>query len=107
MNREVYPKVKQIMSKSAVEAKVFEDIKVRPEHILLSLLSDNDNTCTKILKEHFKIDVLDLYDKFSDFIRKNDLTPRGYTSTRKTLPFSDEYLGHSSNTITMSEFKSN
>jgi ATP-dependent Clp protease ATP-binding subunit ClpC len=90
MNREVYPKVKQIMSKSAVEAKVFEDIKVRPEHILLSLLSDNDNTCTKILKEHFKIDVLDLYDKFSDFIRKNDLTPRGYTSTRKTLPFSDE-----------------
>jgi len=90
MNREVYPKVKQIMSKSAGEAKAFEDVKVRPEHILLSILSDNDNTCTKMLKEHFKLDAVDLYDKFSDFIRKNDLTPRGYTSTRKTLPFSDE-----------------
>jgi|694.fasta_scaffold00015_227 ATP-dependent Clp protease ATP-binding subunit ClpC len=90
MNREVYPKVKQIMSKSAGEAKAFEDVKVRPEHILLSILADNDNTCTKMLKDHFKLDVIDLYDKFSDFIRKNDLTPRGYTSTRKTLPFSDE-----------------
>ena len=90
MNREVYPKVKQIMSKSAGEAKAFEDVKVRPEHILLSILADNDNTCTKMLKEHFKVDAVDLYDKFSDFIRKNDLTPRGYTSTRKTLPFSDE-----------------
>jgi len=90
MNREVYPKVKQIMSKSAGEAKAFEDVKVRPEHILLSILADNDNTCTKMLKDHFKLDAIDLYDKFSDFIRKNDLTPRGYTSTRKTLPFSDE-----------------
>ena len=78
------------MSKSAGEAKAFEDVKVRPEHILLSILADNDNTCTKMLKDHFKLDVIDLYDKFSDFIRKNDLTPRGYTSTRKTLPFSDE-----------------
>ena len=74
MNRELYPKVKSIMTKSNSEARGFDDVKVRPEHIFLSILSDNDNTCTKILKEHYKIDASELYDKFSDFIRKNDLT---------------------------------
>ena len=90
MNREVFPKVKMVMRKSVNEAKSFDDTKVKPEHVLLSILSDNDNSCTNILKESFNIDVVELYDKLSDFIRKNDLTPRGYTTTRKTLPFSDE-----------------
>ena len=90
MNREVYPKVKIIMSHSVKEAKSFDDNKVRPEHIILSILVDNDNECTKILKA-LKIDSIDLYDRVGDFLRQNDLTPRvAVSAVRKTLPFSDE-----------------
>jgi len=89
MNREIYPKVKIIMNQSIKEAKNFDDSKVRPEHIVLSILSDDDNECTKVLKK-LKIDTTELYDKLSDYVRKSDLTPRGYTSVKRSLPFSDE-----------------
>lgn len=89
MNREIYPKVKVIMNQSIKEAKNFDDSKVRPEHIVLSILSDDDNECTKVLKK-LKIDTSELYDKLSDYVRKSDLTPRGYTSVKRSLPFSDE-----------------
>lgn len=88
MNREIYPKVKIIMNHAIKEAKSFDDIKVRPEHVILSILIDNDNECTKVLKV-LNIDTNDLYDNISDFLRKSDLTPR-VGSSRKTLPFSDE-----------------
>ncbi len=89
MNREIYPKVKVIMNQSIKEAKNFDDSKVRPEHIILSILSDDDNECTRVLKK-IKIDTSELYDKLSDYVRKSDLTPRGYTSVKRSLPFSDE-----------------
>ena len=89
MNREIYPKVKVIMNQSIKEAKNFDDSKVRPEHIVLSMLSDDDNECTKVLKK-LKVDTTELYDKLSDYVRKSDLTPRGYTSVKRSLPFSDE-----------------
>ena len=89
MNREIYPKVKVIMNQSIKEAKNFDDSKVRPEHIVLSILSDDDNACTKVLQK-LKIDTSELYDKLSDYVRKSDLTPRGYTSVKRSLPFSDE-----------------
>jgi ATP-dependent Clp protease ATP-binding subunit ClpC len=89
MNREIYPKVKVIMNQSIKEAKNFDDSKVRPEHIVLSILSDDDNECTKVLKK-LKVDTSELYDKLSDYVRKSDLTPRGYTSVKRSLPFSDE-----------------
>lgn len=89
MNREIYPKVKIIMSHSVKEAKSFDDIKVRPEHIILSILIDDDNECTKVLK-HMKVDTFGLYDKIGDFVRKNDLTPRVDGKPKRTLPFSEE-----------------
>jgi ATP-dependent Clp protease ATP-binding subunit ClpC len=89
MNREIYPKVKIIMTNSIKEAKNFDDVKVRPEHIILSMLLDDDNECVKTLKK-LKIDTTELYDKLSDYVRKNDLTPRAYTSVKRTLPFSEE-----------------
>jgi ATP-dependent Clp protease ATP-binding subunit ClpC len=88
MNREIYPKVKIIMNHAIKEAKSFDDVKVRPEHVILSMLIDNDNECTKVLNV-LNIDTIELYDKISDFLRKSDLTPR-VGSSRKTLPFSDE-----------------
>ncbi|TXG86576.1 MAG: ATP-dependent Clp protease ATP-binding subunit [Spirochaetes bacterium] len=89
MNREIYPKVKIIMSHSVKEAKSFDDVKVRPEHIIMSILVDNDNECIKVLLA-MGIDTTDLYDRIADFLRQSDLTPRVSNVTRKTLPFSDE-----------------
>jgi ATP-dependent Clp protease ATP-binding subunit ClpC len=91
MNREIYPKVKVIMNQSIKEAKSFDDIKIRPEHVILSILADDDNECVKVLKNMI-IDTQELYDRISDFLRKNDLTPKAYNNqmNRRTLPLSDE-----------------
>jgi ATP-dependent Clp protease ATP-binding subunit ClpA len=75
MNREIYPKVKLIMREAIKEAKSFDDIKVRPEHIVLSMINDNDNECITILNK-LKIDTADLHDKIRDYLRKNELNPR-------------------------------
>ena len=89
MNREIYPKVKIIMNQAIKEAKAFDDTKIRPEHIILSMMIDNDNECTRVLTQS-NVDTFDLYDKVADFLRQSDLTPRVANTSRKTLPFSDE-----------------
>jgi ATP-dependent Clp protease ATP-binding subunit ClpC len=89
MNREIYPKVKLIISQSMKEAKSFDDVKVRPEHIVMSMLVDNDNQGVKVLRG-LNVDTNDLYGRISEILRKVDLTPRVVQSTRRTLPFSDE-----------------
>jgi ATP-dependent Clp protease ATP-binding subunit ClpC len=89
MNREIYPKVKLIITQSMKEAKSFDDVKVRPEHIVMSILLDDDNECVKILKK-LNVNTIDLYDKISEYLRLNDLTPRVINSTKTKLPFSDE-----------------
>lgn len=71
------------------EAKSFDDVKVRPEHIVMSILLDDDNECVKILKK-LNVNTIDLYDKISEYLRLNDLTPRVINSTKTKLPFSDE-----------------
>jgi ATP-dependent Clp protease ATP-binding subunit ClpC len=71
------------------EAKSFDDVKVRPEHIVMSILIDDDNDCVKILKR-LNVNTLEFYDRISDYLRKNDLTPRVVNSTKTKLPFSDE-----------------
>jgi len=88
MQREVFPKVKVIMSKSMKEAKSFNDTKLRPEHIVMSMLVDDDNEVVKVLKR-LKVDTKDLYARIHEYIRKVDLTPR-IGNNRKALPFSDE-----------------
>jgi|LakMenE01Jun11ns_1017448.scaffolds.fasta_scaffold9959509_25 ATP-dependent Clp protease ATP-binding subunit ClpC len=47
--KRVIPKVKQIMNSSFDTAKEFNDVNVRPEHILLSILRDNNNMGVKTL----------------------------------------------------------
>ena len=89
MNREVYPKVKHIISESMKEAKSFDDVKVRPEHIVLSILLDDDNDCVTIFRR-LNVNTSELYDRISDFLRKNDITPRIVGNNKRTLPFSDE-----------------
>jgi len=89
MKKDIYPKVKSVINLSMKEAKSFDDVNVKPEHILLALLIDEENECVKTLK-HLKIDTTELYDRVVSFIKTNDITPRiGYNS-KITLPFSDE-----------------
>jgi ATP-dependent Clp protease ATP-binding subunit ClpC len=89
MNREIYPKVKLIINEAMKEAKSFDDTKVRPEHILISIINDNDNESVVILRK-LKIDTSDLLEKLSDYLRKTDLTPRVSQSGRTKPPFSTE-----------------
>lgn len=89
MNREIYPKVKIIMNHSVKEAKSFDDNKVRPEHIIMSMLIDGDNECVNVLTK-LGHDNLELYDRIGDFLRQIDIAPRIGGPTRRTLPFSDE-----------------
>lgn len=88
MNHEIYPKVKIIINKAMQEAKNFDDTKIRPEHIVLSILND-DNDCVHTLKK-LKVDINELHDKISDHLRKADLIPRISQNKRGRLPFSDE-----------------
>jgi len=88
MNREIYPKVKIIINKAMQEAKNLDDIKIRPEHITLSILND-DNECVDALR-NLKVDTTEVVEKIIDFLRKADLTPRVSQSKRVRLPFSDE-----------------
>jgi ATP-dependent Clp protease ATP-binding subunit ClpC len=89
MDRKIDPKVKVIMMQATKEAKALDDIKIKPEHIILSMMIDNENECVRALSI-MGIDTYDLYDKVSEFARKTDLTPRISTVNRKTLPFSDD-----------------
>jgi ATP-dependent Clp protease ATP-binding subunit ClpA len=50
MNREIIPKLKKIISEAKHEAKSMDDIVVKPEHILIAILSDNNNGCSDALK---------------------------------------------------------
>ena len=89
MNREISPKVKSIINQAMKEAESFDDVKLRPEHIILSILSDESNECVNVLSE-LKVDVSNLYDLISEHLRKIDLTPRLNSVTKRKLPFSDE-----------------
>ena len=89
MNREIYPKVKIIINQAIKEAESFDDVKIRPEHLILSILLDEDNVSVNIFKK-LKIDINNLQDLISDFLRKEDLTPRINVKSSRKPPFSDE-----------------
>jgi ATP-dependent Clp protease ATP-binding subunit ClpC len=91
MHREVSLKAKQITSGSIKEANTFDDVKVKPEHIVLSILMDDDNDCVKAFNL-LNVNTIELYDRISDHLRKNDITPRitRTINNRKKLPFSDD-----------------
>jgi ATP-dependent Clp protease ATP-binding subunit ClpA len=72
MNREIVPKVKVIMNSAMNEAKSNEDVLVRPEHILIAILLDDNNISVNALKK-LNIDVNVLHDKLSEYIREKNI----------------------------------
>jgi len=89
MDRKIDQTVKMVMNQAIQEAKDHDDNKIKPEHVIMSMMIHNDNDCVEALVS-MGIDTFDLYDKVSNFTRENDLTPRVGRVGRKTLPFSDE-----------------
>ena len=49
--KKVQPKVKKIINKSIEEAKLYGDIEINIEHIVIALLNDYDNDAIKYLVE--------------------------------------------------------
>ena len=89
MNREIVPKVKVIMNSAMNEAKSNEDVLVRPEHILIAILLDDNNISVNALKK-LNVDVNVLHDKLSEYIREKNISPSVTGSKRIRLPFNDE-----------------
>lgn len=89
MNRAIYPKVTLIMQESIREAKSFNDTKVRPEHLVLAMLMDDNNECVRVFKR-LDLNTSEFYDRISDHIKRSDFSPRVANYNKKTLPFSVE-----------------
>lgn len=88
MNREIIPKVKKIIGQSMVIAKELDALDIKPEHLTLSILRDNDNQCTDILTA-MGININTLHDLIYDITVKSDLTPRIAQTKRMRRPFSN------------------
>ena len=83
MKKDIVPKLKLIMKNAFIEAKTYDDIKLRPEHIIISILVDDDNRCLDILKG-MNIDLTNLYDKVSEHLESNGMLPK--TQSKRKLP---------------------
>ena len=89
MSKSIHPRVKAIINEAIKEAESLDDVNVRPEHIMLALLNDRTNECVKVFKS-MDINIEDLHDNVSDFLRQIDIIPRIAVSTRRKPEFSSE-----------------
>lgn len=84
--RKVIPQVKKIINNSYEEAKFFNDVRIRPEHLISSVLKEESFTTKLFKKFNAKIKViLDELEK----INRSNLTPR-VENIYNTIPLSDE-----------------
>jgi ATP-dependent Clp protease ATP-binding subunit ClpC len=89
MKKEIIPKVKKIINKAQEEAKNYDDKFVRPEHLLLAMITDANNRASDIFSG-LNVDVNELYDKVGEHLRHTQLQMVQTTKKRIRLPFSDE-----------------
>jgi len=85
--KSVVAKVKKIMNSSFQIAKQFNDVSVRPEHILLSIIKDSNNNGVKTLKS-MGVDVKKLTNKLELTCQQN-IVPR-VEKKYNILPLSKE-----------------
>jgi ATP-dependent Clp protease ATP-binding subunit ClpC len=84
--RKVIPQVKKIINQSYEEAKFFNDVKIRPEHLITSILKE-ENFTTKLFKK-FNIKIKNILNDL-ERINKENLTPR-VENIYNTIPLSEE-----------------
>jgi len=86
--RKIIPKVKSVMAKAFEEAKSYNDVKLRPEHIISSIILDDDNKCINVLTQ-MNVDLFELNKKIDEHLRNSDLNPRVSREVKTSLPPSD------------------
>ena len=70
--KKVQPKVKKIVNRSIEEAKLYADVEIKLEHIMIALINDYDNQAIKILEE-LKVNVDELHRRVEiDLINDDD-----------------------------------
>jgi len=84
--RKVIPQVKKIINQSYEEAKFFNDVKIRPEHLISSILKE-ENFTTKLFKK-FNTKIKNILIDLEKLNREN-LTPR-VEQIYNTIPLSEE-----------------
>ena len=63
MNNNLTHEVKKILKSSAVLSQKMNHMQVYPEHVMLAIMSHNDNTAMHIIKKLCDVDIQDIYDK--------------------------------------------
>ena len=86
-NRELFPIAKQIIDNAADEAKNFGDNKIRPAHLVLAILYNDENQAVIAIR-NLKLNNLVIYDEVVDFVSTTDLQPR--VETRRKPVFDEE-----------------
>jgi len=91
MNREIIPKLRQIITDAIKEAKSMDDVSVRPEHILYSILYDGLNGTVDALS-NMNINIEDLSESIYYEISNTNPIPKldKKNGHRSTTPFSKE-----------------
>lgn len=89
MNREIEPNVKKLMLKANEIAKEYNDNLVRPEHIVLSLLSNKDNACLGYL-ENLGVDIEELHDDVLKILQQQELNILTMVNEKDKLPLSKD-----------------
>ena len=84
--RKVIPQVKKMINDSYEEAKFFNDVKIRPEHLISSILKE-ENFTTKLFKK-FNSKIKNILNELERINREN-LTPR-IENIYNTIPLSEE-----------------
>jgi len=75
MNREIRPKLKEIVRKAMQEVLNHNGNQLRPEHVILSIIADGDNRTTEVLL-NMDVDLNGLFDDLYDEIYNKDIIPR-------------------------------
>lgn len=88
MNKAVQAKVKLILSNANEEAKLFDGFELKPEYILLAILNDSSDPAFKVFKE-LQVDIPDLQETISEYLRNTDLTPRVNQKVGEKLPLAE------------------
>jgi ATP-dependent Clp protease ATP-binding subunit ClpA len=83
MSKDIHPRVKIVINK-AIKAQTLDDIQVRPEHIIISILTDKKDECVKIFKE-LNVDIITLQDNLSEYLRVSDLIPKLWFQLKATI----------------------
>lgn len=89
MNREIIPKLKIIIGEAVKEAKEMGDTHVKPEHIIMSIISDNNNGCVDVLR-NLGVNLNTLSDDIYHELTNSNLTPKIEKNGKITVPFSKE-----------------